>query len=81
MGKIECLSNVYKSPTNIASVHLVMDCSNARAGKIVKKKSPQSNLMQPNFDPITNYHYSGIAVGVALVIPILIGNFTLYSSV
>ena len=46
------------TPTNIASVDLVLGCPNARAGvKIVRKKNnPYSNLKQPNFDPTSNYH-------------------------
>ncbi len=34
----------------------------------MRKKRTLSNLKQPNFDPIANYHYSGIAVGVDLVV-------------
>ena len=47
-----------ENPTNIASVHLVMGCPNARAGvKIVDKKIHWSHPMQKKKnDPITNYH-------------------------
>ena len=46
------------SPTNIASVHLVMGRPNVRAGvKIAEKKNPYRNHnVTQNLTPITNYH-------------------------
>ncbi len=61
-------------PTNIASMHLMMGCLYARAGvKIVKEKEL---LEQPNatmFCPPSLITTSGVAIGVALVITILVG--------
>ncbi len=60
-------------PTNIACAHLVMGCPDARAGvKIVIKKTPRATqILTPPSLIITS---SGIAIGVALVIPILAGH-------
>ena len=60
----------------MASVHLVMGCPNARAGaKVVKK---QEFLQQPSATeistPVTKLPLCGVAAGVALVMPILVGS-------
>ena len=62
-------------PTNIASVHLVMGCPIARAGvKIVggKKGTIRATWCNPNSTPLL-ITTSGVAAGVALVAPILVG--------
>ncbi len=39
-------------PTNVASMHLVMGCPNARAGfKIIKKETLGTTKSNLNFDP------------------------------
>ncbi len=61
------------NPTNVASVHLVMGCPNDRARfKRVKKKI----INKSNLEIISTSSLiatSGVAVGVALVVPILVG--------
>ncbi len=49
-------------------VHLVMGCPNARVGVIIVKKKKPLRAIQISWQLITT---SGIAVGVALVVPIL----------
>ena len=62
-----------KYPTNIASVHLVMGSSDARAGvKIVKKKEPLEQPIAIQILTPSLITTSCIAVGVALV-PLLVG--------
>ena len=47
--------STYYYPTNVASVHLVMDCPNARTGV---RRVKRATLEQRNVvDLITNYHY------------------------
>ncbi len=59
VSDVRAATKIVTYPTNIASVHLVMDCPNART--VQKSRNSYSNLWQPitsnpNFDPITNYH-------------------------
>ena len=55
-------------PTNMASVHLVMGCPNSRAGFGILKK-PLKQLEQPKSLISTG----GVAVGVSLLVPVLVG--------
>ncbi len=67
------------NPTNIASVHLVMGCLDDRAGvKIVgeKNKTLRATYRSTQISTPSLITTSGAAVGVALVIPILVGNRT-----
>ncbi len=56
-------------PTSIASVHLVMGCPNSRAGE----KKPLEQLKQPQISTPSPIASSGVAAGVALVVPMLAG--------
>ena len=58
--------------TNIASVHLVMGCPNARTSVKIVKKEPSEQPKATKSTP-SLIATSAIAVGVALVVPILVG--------
>ncbi len=61
-------------PTNIASVHLVTRRPNARAGvEIEKKKEPSERPRATQMSTPSLVHASGVAVGVDLVVPMLVG--------
>ena len=64
---------MYYFPTNIASMHLVMGCPNTSAGIKIVEKEP---LEQPRGTQISTPSLittSGVAIAVALVVPILVG--------
>ncbi len=58
-------------PTNTASVHLVIGCPNARASVVAEKKNPLEQPSRATQSLINTT--SGLAVDVALVVPILVG--------